>query len=94
MGADGVCVVLNLIDEVFEAGVYVNCGFEGLVKILYVLLLEPTVCGPEVSQYCERSNLGETGDLVFERSIELLRGIMLNLGLYGLVNVVVLLEKL
>ena len=67
MGADGVCVVLNLGDEVFESGVGGNCGFKRLVEILYVLLLERTVGGPEVSQDCECSDLGETGDLVFEQ---------------------------
>ena len=58
-----------------------------------VLLLERTVCGLEVSQNCERSNLGETSDLVFERSIKFLRDVLLNLGIYGLVNVVVLFEQ-
>ena len=90
MGADGVCVLLNLSDDVFKAGLCGNCGFERLVKILYVLLLERTVCGPEVSQNCERSNLGETGVLVFECSIKLLRGVLLNLSIYGLFDVVVL----
>ena len=64
MGADGVRVVLNLSNEVFKTGVGGNCGFERFVKVLYVLLLERTVCGPEVRQNCERSNLGETGVLV------------------------------
>ena len=94
MGADGVCVVLNLGDEVFEAGVGGNCGFKRLVGILYVLLLEQTAGVPEMSQDCERSDLREISDLVFERSIELPRDILLNLGLYGLVDVVVLLLKL
>ena len=80
-------------DEVFKAGVGRNSGFKLLVKILDVLLLERTVCGPEVSQDCECSDLGETGDLVFERSIEILQDILLNLGLYGLVNIVVLLKQ-
>ena len=93
LGADGVCVVLNLSNEVFEAGVGGNCGFELLVEILYVLLLERTVCGPEVSQNCERYNLGETGVIVFERLIKLLRDILLNLGLNCLVEVVVLFER-
>ena len=93
MGSDGVCVVLNLSDEVFEAGVGGNCGFERLVKVLYVLLLERTVCCPEVSQNCECYNLGETGVLVLERTIELLRDILLNLGLYSFVNVVVIFEQ-
>ena len=64
LGADGIRVVLNLSDEVFEAGVGRNCGFQRLVKVLYALLLERTVCGPEVRQNFERSNLGETGVLV------------------------------
>ena len=63
LGADGVCVVLNLSDEVFESGVGGNCGFERLVKVLFVLLLKSTVCGPEVRKNCERLNLGETGVL-------------------------------
>ena len=65
MGADGICVVFNLSDEVFVAGVGKNGSFELLVEILDVLLLEQTVCGPEVSQDCERSDLGETGDIYF-----------------------------
>ena len=56
-------------------------------------LLERTVCGPGVIHDCERSDLGETGDLVFERSIELLRDILLNLGLYLLADVVLLLKQ-
>ena len=79
-------------DEVFEAGVGENCDFERLVKVLYVLLLERTVCGPEVRQNCERSKLGETGILVLYRTIKLLRDIFLNLGFYGLVHVVVFFE--
>ena len=50
MCADGVCVVFDLGDEVFEAGVGGNGGFELLVKVLDVLLLEGTVGGPEVGQ--------------------------------------------
>ena len=80
-------------DEVFKAGVSGNGGFEILVEILDVLFLEQTVCGPEVSQDCERSDLGEPGDLVFECSIELLQDILLNLGLYGLVHTAVLLKQ-
>ena len=34
LGADGVCVVLNLSNEVSKAGVGGNCGFERLVKVL------------------------------------------------------------
>ena len=45
-----------------------------------------------MSQDCDRSDLRETGDLVFECSIELLQDILLNLGLYGLVDVVVILK--
>ena len=48
--ADSVCVVFNLGDEVFEAGVGGNGGFDLLVEILDVLLLEGTVGGPEVGQ--------------------------------------------
>ena len=55
---------VTLSDKVFKSGVGGNCGFERLVKFLYILLLERTVCGPEVRQTCERSNLGETGVLV------------------------------
>ena len=50
MCADGVCVVFDMDDEVFEAGVGGNGGFELLVEILDVLLLEGTVGGPEVGQ--------------------------------------------
>ena len=50
MCADGVCVVFDLGDEVFEAGVGGNGGFELLVKILDVPFLEGTVGGPEVDQ--------------------------------------------
>ena len=49
--ADGVCVVFDLGDKVSEAGVGGNSGFELLVEILDVLLLEGTVGGPEVGQY-------------------------------------------
>ena len=80
-------------NEVFGSDVCGNGSFERLVVILDVLLLEQTVCGPEVSQDCERYDLVEPGDLVFERSIELLRDILLNLGLYSLVTVVVLLKQ-
>ena len=90
---DGVYVVFNLGDEVFEAGVFGNGGFERPIKIVYVFLLEKTVCGPEVSQNCERYNLGETGVIVFGPSIKLLRDILLNLGLYGLVDVLVIFEQ-
>ena len=50
MCADGVFVVFDLGDKFFEAGVGGNDGFELLVEILDVLLLERTVCGPEVGQ--------------------------------------------
>ena len=63
--ADGVCVVLNLGNKVFKADVVINGGFELLVKILDVLILEQTVCGPEVSQDCECLELRETGDIFF-----------------------------
>ena len=51
MCADGVCFVFDMGDEVFEAGVGGNGGFELLVKILDVLLFEGTVGGLEVGQY-------------------------------------------
>ena len=47
---DGVCVVFDLGNKVFEAGVGGNGGFGILVGILDVLLLEGTVGGPEVGQ--------------------------------------------
>ena len=63
--ADGVSVVFNLGDKFFEAGVGGNGSFELLVEILDFLLLEGTVGGPEVGQDLKRSDLRETGDLVF-----------------------------
>ena len=50
LSADSVCVVFDMGGEVFEAGVGGNGSFELLVKILDILLLERTVCGPEVGQ--------------------------------------------
>ena len=50
MCADGVCVVFDLGEKFFKAGVGGNGGFELLVKILDVLLLEGTVGGPEVGK--------------------------------------------
>ena len=50
MCADGVYVVFDLGDEVFESGFVGNGGFEILVEIVDVLLLERTVGGTEVGQ--------------------------------------------